>query len=110
VTIPRSLASAPQRVSDYVRGRIAALRNPLSTDELNLAAHLRGNELLYTALTRLIESRIRGRAKLPVPSDPLVCKSMLERDNECRWLLSRLDTSYHALVSNPADEGEQPPR
>lgn len=104
------LTSAPRRVSDYVRGRIAAWRNPLSPLEMELAPHLRGNELLYSALTQLIESRIRGRAKLPVPSDPLICKSMLERDNELRWLLSRLEASYHAPVSHPADEGEQPSR
>ena len=110
MTIPRDLASAPQRVSDYVRKRIAVWRNPLGADEMELAPHLRGNELLYNALTRLIESRIRGRAKLPVPSDPLACKSMLERDNELRWLLSRLEVTYRAPVSHPADEGEPPPR
>lgn len=104
------ILSAPQRVSDYVRQRITAWRNPLSHDELNLAPHLRGNELLYSALTRLIESRIGGRAKLPVPSDPVTCKSMLDRDNELRWLLSRLDALYHAPVSHPADKGEQPSR
>lgn len=110
MTIPRDIASAPQRVSDYVRKRIAVWRNPLSPDEMELAPHLRGNELLYSALTRLIESRIGGRARLPTPSDPLTCKSMLERDNELRWLLSRLEATYRSSVSHPADEGEQPPR
>lgn len=106
MTIPPNIASAPRRVADYVRDRITKWRNPLSPDEMNLAPHLRGSEALYDALTRLIESRIEGRAKLPVPSDPLVCKAMLERDNELRWLLSRLDAVYHSAVSPPADTGE----
>lgn len=102
------ILNAPQRVSDYVRRRISAWRNPFTQEEIDLAPHIRGNEKLYNALARLIETRIGGRARLPVPSDPLICKSMLERDNELRWLLSRLDTVYRSLPSQPADNGEQP--
>lgn len=104
----RDLAAAPQRVADYVRNRINAWRdpNPLSADELVLAGHLRGNEKLYDALIRVIGTRISGRARLPVPSDPIVCKSILERDNELRWLLSRLESVYRSAVSQPADNGE----
>lgn len=97
-----------QKLADYVREGIAKWRNPLSTDEMDLAPHLRGNELLYKALVRIIERRMGVRANTPVPSDPLMCKAMLERDNELRWLLSRLDLVYRASVSHPADDSEPP--
>lgn len=102
------ILSAPQRVSDYVRKRISTWRNPFTQEEIDFAPHIRGNEKLYTALTRIIETRIGGRARMPVPSDPLICKSMLERDNELRWLLSRLEAVYRSAASQPADNGEPP--
>lgn len=102
--------SGPQKVAEYVRDRIKTWRdpNPLTPEEMELAPHIRGNEKLYAALTQLIGTRIGGRQRLPVPPDPLTCKSMLERDNELRWLLNRLEACYRSAVS--PDTGEQPTR
>jgi len=100
VTVPR--------LADFVRKMIPKWRTgELSVQEQALAPHLRGNAPLYESLVGLVDSRIRGRASVPVPSDPLMCKAMLERDNELRWLLSRLDTVYRSPVSQP-DTDEEP--
>ena len=91
-----------------VRELIPHLRNRLSSEEMDLAAHLRGNEKLYDALTGIIRSRIAGRAAVQEPTDPLVCKSMLSRDRELQWFLSRLELCYRAPVSQPGQDGEPP--
>ena len=101
------------RLADFVRKMIPKWRGgALTHDEQELGVHLRGNAPLHEALIGIITSRIRGRANVPVPSDPLMCKSMLERDNELRWLLSRLDFVYRSPVSQDIppeqEDGEQP--
>lgn len=108
MTVPPKVVAAVGRVSDMVRNLIPALRRNLSPHETALSLHLRNNAPLYEALTGLIESRISGRASLPVPSDPIICKAVLERDNELRWLLSRLEFVYRSPFAQPEDDGEQP--
>ena len=95
------------RVADLLRKIIPKWRVMLSPEEAALAPSLRGNEPLYKALTGIINSRIAGRAHAQVPSDPLICKSMLDRDNELRWLLSRLDFIYRSPVTQPGQEDEE---
>lgn len=103
------LMGAPERLSDWVREMIPKLRSGLSPAESALAPHIRGNEPLYTALTGLIRSRIEGRRRLPVPTDPMMCKSILDRNNELEWLLSRLEAVYNSPANTVADkQGEQP--
>jgi hypothetical protein len=84
------------------------IRGTLQKDEADLAVHLRGNERLYDSLTQLIRSRIQRRDVLPVPSDPLECRGVLERNHELRWLLSRLEIIYRSPVNEEADIGEPP--
>ena len=103
-----TMATAVRRVSDMVREMIPHMRGKLPQEELDLSAHLRNNEKLYDALTELIRSRIRGRESLPVPSDPLACKSLMERQSELRWLLTKLDHLYRLPIDQGADQGEQP--
>ena len=103
-----TMASTVRRVSDMVREMIPHLRGTLPQEELDLSVHLRSNEKLYDALTELIRSRIRGRENLPVPSDPLACKSIMERQSELRWLLSRLEHLYRLPMNQGVDQGEQP--
>lgn len=109
MTIPRGMLAATQKVSDMVRAMVPHLRGRLTPDEAALAVHLRGNERLYEDLTRIIRGRIGGRASLPEPSDPLVCKSMLARDRELQWLLSRLEFIHRSPVATPADSDGEPP-
>ena len=98
------------RLVDFVRKLIPTWRGgELTKDELELGIHLRGNDSLNSALIGIINSRIGGRAAMAVPSDPILCKAILDRDNELRWLLSRLDFVYRSPVSQPEPEdGEQP--
>jgi len=81
----------------------------LSPEERDLAIHLRTNHLLYESLMRFIGAKIEGRAKLPVPSDPLKSHTRLVADSELRWLMSRLEHIYRSPDESPAnDGGEQP--
>jgi hypothetical protein len=109
MTVPRGVQAATRRVSDMVRDILPFMRNRLSADEQRLGVHLRGNTAMYEALTGIIQSRVTGRAKLPEPSDPLMCKSMLARDRELQWLLSRLEQVYHSPASQPGDTEGEPP-
>lgn len=98
-----------QKLSDWVRETLPKQLFAMSKSEAALAVHLRGNDALYETLTGLLEDRIAGRAKLPEPSDPLACKSMLARDRELQWLLGRIEFIYRSPVNNPgSDDGEQP--
>ena len=110
MTVPRGIKEATQRVSDFVRDLIPQWRKHLSKEDARLAVYLRGNTDLWEALQALIHTRISGRASVPVPSDPIVCKAMLERDRELQWLLSRLEFVYRSAVSQPEqqDDREQP--
>lgn len=98
-----------ERLSDWVRKTLPQKLMEMSARESALAIHLRGNDALYEVLTGLIEDRISGRANLPEPSDPIACKSMLARDRELQWLLSRIEFIYRSPANNPgSDDGEQP--
>ena len=98
-----------RRIVDMLRDHIPFMRQRLTPTELDIGIHLRGNEALYEALTRLIRTRLEGRAKLPEPSNPIDCKSLVARDCELRWLLNRLDTIYLSPVVQPVDESGEPP-
>jgi len=109
VTIPKPIRAATQRVSDLVRQLIPRYRYAMNPEEAALAVHLRGNEALFETLKGLVQSRMAGRAGLPEPTDPLVCKSMLARDRELQWFLSRLEFIYHSPVNPPAEEEREQP-
>ena len=98
MTIPPGV----RHVADMVRQAIPFMRLRLTRDELDLAAHTRGNTPLHESLTRFIRSRVSGRAAQPVPSNPIDCKAMMERDRECQWILARLDLLYRSPVSQSA--------
>lgn len=99
---------AVKRVSEMVREMFPRMRTVPTPEERDLSIHLRANDRLYESLTGIIRSRIEGRDHLPVPTDPLVCKSLLERNAELRWLLGRLDFLRRFNPEQGADDGEQP--
>ena len=95
------------RVADIVRGMFLSSRVPaMEPEEQDLALHLRGNDKLLASLIGVIEARIAGRAKVPEPSDPIVAKSMIARDRELQWLVSRLQLVCHSLESPSGQGGE----
>jgi hypothetical protein len=105
MSMATSLSNSARRVADVVREMIPHLRQaPLTPDEATAATFMRGNEPLHAALTRIITTRIQGRASIAEPSDPVVCKSMMARDRELQWVLNRLDFLYHAPVQQDDDE------
>lgn len=109
MTIPRPLAVAAQRVSDWVREALPKARFRITPNESALSVHLRANPALYDDLTKFLRSRIEGRAAVPEPNDPLVAKSMVARDREVQWILARLDFLKNAPLSHPGEgHGEQP--
>lgn len=103
MSVPKTFA----RVADMVRDMIPRLRVSLSPEEGALGPHLRGNDPLMSALRNLITSRIDGRATVPEPTDPLVCKSMVARDRELQWLLSRLEYVHRSPIQAQGN-GEPP--
>ena len=107
MTIPPAFRSVIPRVADMVRGMFPAFRNSLSADEQTLAIFLRGNRELYDALVNVIKVRTEGRAKVPLPSNPMDCVVSMARDRELRWLLSRLEAIMHSPADS-AQDGEQP--
>jgi len=109
VTVPRGMGHVARTVADMVREMVPRHRRTLSEEERIVGVHLRGNDALFNGLKSMIESRIGGRAHLPVPSDPLICKSMLERDNELRWLLSRLEAIHSSPVAEPVEDTREQP-
>jgi len=74
----------------------------LTKQESLLAPHIRGNAPLYTALTELITSRIRGRERMPLPSNPQECYAIMAMDKELRLLLARLERVYHSPINELA--------
>ena len=109
MTTPPGQRAQRKTLTDHVREIYPKFRYSMSAQEKRLGISLRGNAELYEALVGLVQSRIGGRAKVPVPNDPLMCKSILERDSELRWFLSKLEYVYRAPAPQPADErGEQP--
>ncbi len=111
MTTPPAMQGTVRKVSDMVREMIPRLRrHPLLADEQKVAVHLRGNDMLLEGLKGIIQARIWGRLSLPEPSDPVACKSMVARDRELQWLLSRLEYIYGSPISQSADnEGGEPP-
>lgn len=103
-----TMSATARRITDIVMERWHRLRSRMTKEDSDLAPHLRGNDRLHDALTELIRSRIRWRESLPVPSDPLECKGFMERNDEMRWLLRRLDFVYRSPVNEVAEQGEQP--
>lgn len=109
MTVPPKFKSAARKVSDMVREMFPTLRVSLGKHEAALGIYLRGNKDMLDALEGMIQERIEGRAVLPEPSDPLMCKSMMARDRELRWLMSRFRFVFASLPSDPVeDSGEQP--
>ena len=103
------MPSQPRRVSDIVRDMIPFMRNQMSPQERNLAVHIRGNELLFQALNAVLMARLEGRARLPVPSDPIKSHTRVVADSELRWLIGRLNYLYHSPVVDPASNRGEPP-
>ena len=81
---------------------------PLLPNELDLAAHLRGNAPLYEAMKHFLVARLDARSAMPVPPEPVDCRAILERNAEVRQILIRLDTVFRSPVNPPADNGEPP--
>jgi len=109
VTIPPGLGNAARKVSDMVREMIPRFRHQLTAEEAALGLHLRGNAALLEALKALIKTRIQGRASIPTPIDPVVCRGMMERDRELQWLLSRLEYIHASTVSQLGEEEREQP-
>ena len=107
--MPRGVRKVQQRVSDMVADFIPFMRYRLTAEESDLAVHLRGNTALLESLISVIRSKIEDRARMPEPSDPLVCKSMMARDRELQELINRLNHLSRSPLETPADDrGEQP--
>lgn len=109
MTVPKGVRARTQKVADMLRDIIPQFRHRLTPDEERLGIHLRGNQDLYEALSNLILSRIEGRAKLPEPSDPVVCKSMLAKDRELEWVLLRLEFVYRSPALKSVEDHSEPP-
>ena len=98
------------RLRDWVVANIPLLgRFSLQPHEQDLAAHLRGNAPLYESLKTFINARLDARSVQPVPSEPIKCLAILERNHEDRWLLSRLDLIFRSPVNPAAQEDGEPP-
>lgn len=95
-----------ERLADVVRGmrNTFVRRKEFTPEERTVAIHLRGNEVLYKALASILESRIEGRAHLPVPSNPQECMASMVRDKELRWVLAKLDSIYRAPLIEEAED------
>ncbi len=98
-----------QSLTDMVMRLVPNMRDSLSVTERALAPHLRGNADLLGGLKAIIEERIGVRNRQQVPSDPMECKVMLERDRELQWLLSRLEVVCHSPVNEEVDDRGEPP-
>jgi len=98
-----------RRVVDVVRDMIPFMRNSMSGNERDLAAHLRGNEILFNALINVLRARLEGRANLSVPSDPIKSHSRVVADSELHWLINRLTFIYKSPVMEPTDRRDEPP-
>ncbi len=108
MTMPKLVRDSMLRVRDMVREMIPTARYHISKEEARLAIHLRGNAELYESLIGIIQARLVTRTLIPVPTDPLMCKSILDRDNELRWVLARLEYVYHSPINAPDDSREPP--
>jgi hypothetical protein len=82
----------------------AMVRGKVSREEAELAVHLRTNDMLYEALKKLIESRIRGRATVIEPENPIECRALLARDGECRWFLNAIERARNSRSQESTSE------
>lgn len=100
----------PRTVAEMVRRMVPSLRRTLTPEEHTLSVYLRGNEDMFNSLKGIIESRMKGRAGVPEPSDPVECKSMVARDRELLWLLAKLEFIYRSPIAVPTEQidDEQP--
>lgn len=110
MTVPKGFSATMGRVSDMVREAFPRMRpTRLTEDERVVGIYLRSNDNLLEGLRNVIESRIRSRGNLPVPSDPVVCKAILERDRELQWLISRLEFIHGSpALQEEEQQREQP--
>ena len=110
MTIPPGFKAKTQRVTEMVMEMLPKWRHRMTQEEAALGVHLRGNAPLLEALKALIQARITGRASVPVPTDPIACKAILDRDRELQWLLWRLEFVHRSPASVPGhdEDREQP--
>jgi hypothetical protein len=108
VTIPPGVKDIPRKVSDLVREMVPRLRQQLTAEEAALGLHLRGNAALLEALKALLRARIELRGTLPVPTEALTCKVMMERDRELQWIIARLEYIHASPVTQLEDDRERP--
>ena len=94
------------RLSEFVQEIPRFLNRQMSKEEASLAVQLRGNDALMKSLRELIELRIRQRASVAEPHDPVACKSIIARDRELQWFLGRLEFIYRSPVNE--EKGEPP--
>ena len=108
--IREGISGGVGRVADMVRRWIPHMRSLMTREEMDLVPHLRGNAALHSAIQSFIMARIAARDALAVPADPIACKSVMERNNELRWLSSRLEYIFRSPVVDRmgSDNGEQP--
>ena len=109
MTVIREIQQGARRVSDMVREMFPHIRGRMTAEEADLAVHLRGNDRLHAALQSLIRSRIAAREAMSVPADPIVCKVIMERNSELRWLSVKIGQLFRSPANQPSEhEGEQP--
>ena len=105
--IPNTVKSLREWVLSNIPG--LGSRQVLLPHEQDLAVLLRGNAPLFEAIVDFLNARLASRDVQPVPTEPVDCRAIMERQHEVRWLLSRLDLIYRSPVNSAAnDDGEQP--
>lgn len=110
MTFSGTFRNTAARLSDVVMAMIPSHRHGgMTTHDRQAAVFLRGNTPLFEALTGIVTSRLQGRATVQEPADPVLCKAIMARDGELRWILWKLDTLYRApAAEHEADSGEPP--
>lgn len=107
MTVPKFVQSATKKIADVLQDMVPQWRHELTPSEQRIGVYLRGNDDLLTGLREIIEERTGRRAALPVPSDPLMCKAVMERDKELRWFLSRLEFIHSSPVAQSVEEDDR---
>ncbi len=94
---------------DAVREWLPGAKYRLTSDELDLAIFLRGNESLYQSLCSVIAAPIEARTRLKLSKEPNDSMIILARDKELRVLLQKLEFIYKSpVITEVSDEGELP--
>lgn len=102
-----SATEVKQRLAEFVTEMFPALRRRMSKVDESVAVHLRGNDKLYAALRDLLTTRLEARSSMGEPRDPNDCKSIVARNSEIQWLLTRLESIYRSPL-NQQESGEPP--